>query len=215
MIEFFKSTLGMVTATCGAIAAIWAIPFFRENLKKLGAFLMVFIKMPLHVLDLLGHSTETKETLRLMRAEISFTGEGTLSENTLRLMNLNDHMFSVQGRPAMNLDQDGNLIRSSYALHALLRVRDSHELMRQSWTNFLDGMYSENFLASFRRSAAMKSTFKSAIQLYDNNRKALGKWELRLYSIEPPINGRALYTGHFVPICELAQEISDEHKWAV
>lgn len=205
--------IGAVLSAFGVICTV--IPPFRPFLLKVLRLLAVPFRLPWILLDLLDKSDETTRSIKRLHEEVTFEGEGTLSQNVMRLVNQTNFMQRIQARPAIHLDQHGYLKFASYATNRLFKVDSDSELFGGNWHRFMHSSQIDDFTERFRNAAEHSFKFRWTIKLYDRFQTYVGEWTIWGNPIEPKIKGDSLYLCNLEPIDETAKAIAKTHGWSI
>jgi PAS domain-containing protein len=223
MLKTLSENFGYISTIFVTLTAIGA--FFKPFRRLLG-MLCRPLWMPWLVMKKLNRMeagmVEMKESVAIIKKEVTFNGNSSMKDAvtrieyaTARSEGHRNHWFWVQGRPAMELDHHGKVIRVSGACCQLFRVDRPEDLAAMSWMRLLDPSKSSEFRTSLLAMMEYDSRFDFAIKLHDalTPSSSRGEWRLSLVPILPRINGEGLFTGIWIPVDSEAKAIAGRKRW--
>jgi PAS domain-containing protein len=124
------------------------------------------------------------------------------------------HDFQTQRGPAFEIDTRGRATLVSFALGRLCRVDDAAlELNRLAYLQFIEASERDEFLRTFRESAADGSMFRTQIRWYSRTHENRGLWDVRATPIDPKDSAERLYSAVLVPVDDEAKAIAERNGW--
>ncbi len=213
LIEAHPVTIGLIVAALGLV-----FPAVRSGGMRLIKACIFLVRAPFIILEkvialevLVGLMNGR---MGMVEHELQDNDGGSIKDHTKRQESRHRADFWSRGRPAMEMHLDSRVNLVSEALCRLLGVRDTEQLYGRNWMRYIDSAHAEKMQELIAEMDRETNFFRFATEIFDDHRQSVGVWEFNAHTVDPPVAGKRLISGHWSPVNEKAREISARYNWA-
>ncbi len=169
------------------------------------------------IMDKLGSieasTATTGSRLEIVEKEMKFNDGRTIKDMLFLIFSYRRHDFWRLGRPAMEMDGDGQVTLVSEAMCLLFGVVTPDDLKRRSWLRYVDSDEVDGILRACLETVLRQSEFSYTMELRSHHGESRGQWELRGSPITPESAKTKIYSCFIDPACDRARAFAASMKW--